>query len=270
MPRSPGKPVPPGTVPWPDTAVPVVRWRGLFRRGPVRLIPGTVALPAQRRPDGKPAGPGWSCRPPTSARRVGAGAPAAPFWPLPAIVRHWPEDCPIGRSKTVGSPEDLIRIPSISVTSRRTLDVPPIPGTRTGSCSFHSERFRKSYGIFRNRYHRECRVSRGRVDTRPAAGERGRLARLSCPVEFKGMFQAQRGRQGGPDHMRGDDLPPVHGTQHEDGDPRPPLAEHRPLSGPTAVQDCSASSATVSSLTRWLAANSTNLGSTRRLSSTLS
>ena len=46
----------------------------------------------------------------------------------------------------------MIRIPSISVTSRRTLDVPPIPGTRTGSYSFHSERFRKSYGIFRNRY----------------------------------------------------------------------------------------------------------------------
>ena len=44
------------------------------------------------------------------------------------------------------------RIPSISVTSRKTLDVPPIPGTRTGSYSFHSEKFRKSCGIFRNRY----------------------------------------------------------------------------------------------------------------------
>ena len=47
---------------------------------------------------------------------------------------------------------ELIRIPSISVTSRRTLAVPPSPGTRTGSYSFHSERFRNSYGIFRNRY----------------------------------------------------------------------------------------------------------------------
>ena len=34
------------------------------------------------------------------------------------------------------------------------MDVPPIPGTRTGSYSFHSERFRNSYGIFLNRYHR--------------------------------------------------------------------------------------------------------------------
>ena len=44
----------------------------------------------------------------------------------------------------------LIRIPSISITSRRTLDVPPILGTRTESYSFHSERFRKSYGIFQS------------------------------------------------------------------------------------------------------------------------
>ena len=35
------------------------------------------------------------------------------------------------------------------------LDVPPIPGTHTGSYSFHSERFRNSYGIFRNR----CKAS---------------------------------------------------------------------------------------------------------------
>ena len=50
-------------------------------------------------------------------------------------------------------PKEEIRIPSISVTSRRTPDVPPTPGTRTGSYSFHFEKFRKSYGIFRNRYH---------------------------------------------------------------------------------------------------------------------
>ena len=42
---------------------------------------------------------------------------------------------------------ELIRIPSISGTFRRTLDIPPIPETRTGSYSFHSERFRNSYGI---------------------------------------------------------------------------------------------------------------------------
>ena len=44
--------------------------------------------------------------------------------------------------------------PRCPVVLPRTLDVPLIPGTRTGSYSFHSERFRKSYGIFRNRYYR--------------------------------------------------------------------------------------------------------------------
>ena len=56
------------------------------------------------------------------------------------------------RYRTATHAEPVIRIPSISVTSKRALDVPPIPGTRTGSYSLHSERFRKSYGFFRNRY----------------------------------------------------------------------------------------------------------------------
>ena len=42
----------------------------------------------------------------------------------------------------------VIRVPSISVISRKTLDVPPIPGTRTGSYSFHSKKLRKNCGIF--------------------------------------------------------------------------------------------------------------------------
>ena len=48
--------------------------------------------------------------------------------------------------------QKVIRVPSISVTSRRTLDVASIPGTRTGSYSFHSEKFCNYYGIFWNLY----------------------------------------------------------------------------------------------------------------------
>ena len=47
----------------------------------------------------------------------------------------------------------VTRVPSISATSGRTPNVPPIPGTRTGSYSFHSEKLRKGYGIFRNQYY---------------------------------------------------------------------------------------------------------------------
>ena len=47
----------------------------------------------------------------------------------------------------------VIRIPSISVTPRRALGVPPIPGTRTGSSSLRSKKFLRYYGIFRNSCH---------------------------------------------------------------------------------------------------------------------
>ena len=59
--------------------------------------------------------------------------------------------CPVVLPKLSGPL--FIWIPSISVASRRTLNVPLIPGTRTGSYSFHSEKFCKSYRIFRNRYY---------------------------------------------------------------------------------------------------------------------
>ena len=51
-----------------------------------------------------------------------------------------------------GLDQCFIRIPSISVTSGTPPDVPPIPGTRTGSHSLRSEKFRKQNGIFRNPY----------------------------------------------------------------------------------------------------------------------
>ena len=90
----------------------------------------------------------------------------------------------------------LIRIPSISVTSRRTLNVPPIPGTRTGSYSFHSEKFRKSYGIIRNRYDRPEVDGRGRVAISPSSAPHGTpRCRVVLPARNKPWLT-----RSGPDH----------------------------------------------------------------------
>ena len=70
------------------------------------------------------------------------------------VVGTHPLEHPLEARRSVGKTcwLPVIRIPSISVTFSVLLDVPSIPRTRTGSYSFHSEKFRKSYRIFRNRY----------------------------------------------------------------------------------------------------------------------